>query len=119
MIHRIRQGLCGPLAFYKKRLAAEINSRALRADALEALACSYLSLTLVLGLGANAIFGWWWADPIAALAMVYFLIKDQHVVLGAAADDHGILFFLRRPKEYEMAIQSTTNTAARPSLKSR
>ena len=64
------------LAFYKKRLAAEINSRALRADALETLACSYLSLTLVLGLGANALFGWWWADPIAALAMVYFLVKE-------------------------------------------
>src|SRR2546422_833563 len=45
------------LAFYKKRIAAEINSRALRADALETLACSYLSLTLVVGLGANALFG--------------------------------------------------------------
>lgn len=62
------------LAFY--RLAAEINSRALGADALEILACSYLSLTLLLGLGANALFGWWWADPVAALAMVYFLIKE-------------------------------------------
>ncbi len=64
------------LALYKKRIATEINSRALRADALETLACSYLSLTLVLGLGANALFGWWWADPVAALAMVYFLIKE-------------------------------------------
>jgi divalent metal cation (Fe/Co/Zn/Cd) transporter len=64
------------LAVYKKKLATEINSRALRADALETLACSYLSLTLVLGLGANALFGWWWADPIAALAMVYFLIRE-------------------------------------------
>jgi divalent metal cation (Fe/Co/Zn/Cd) transporter len=64
------------LAFYKKKIAAEINSRALRADALETLACSYLSLTLLLGLGANALFGWWWADPVAALAMVYFLIKE-------------------------------------------
>ena len=64
------------LAFYKKQIATEINSRALRADALETLACSYLSLTLVLGLGANALFGWWWADPVAALAMVYFLVKE-------------------------------------------
>ena len=64
------------LAFYKKKLATEINSRALRADAMETLACSYLSLTLVLGLGLNALFGWWWADPVAALAMVYFLIKE-------------------------------------------
>ena len=64
------------LALYKKQIAAEINSRALRADALETLACSYLSLTLLLGLGANALFGWWWADPMAALAMVYFLVKE-------------------------------------------
>jgi divalent metal cation (Fe/Co/Zn/Cd) transporter len=64
------------LAFYKKKIAAQINSRALRADALETLACFYLSLTLLLGLGANALFGWWWADPVAALAMVYFLIKE-------------------------------------------
>ncbi len=64
------------LALYKKKIASEINSRALRADALETLACSYLSLTLVVGLGANALFGWWWADPVAALAMVYFLVKE-------------------------------------------
>ena len=64
------------LAVYKKKIAAEINSRALRADALETLVCSYLSLTLLLGLGANALFGWWWADPVAALGMVYFLINE-------------------------------------------
>ncbi|HEY1270236.1 MAG TPA: cation transporter [Candidatus Binatia bacterium] len=64
------------LALYKKKLAAEIDSRALRADALETLACSYLSLTLLVGLVANALFGWWWADPIAALAMIYFLIRE-------------------------------------------
>src|SRR5262245_47659332 len=45
------------LAVYKKKIAAEINSRALRADALDTLACSYLSLTLLLGLAANALFG--------------------------------------------------------------
>jgi cation diffusion facilitator family transporter len=64
------------LAWYKKKLALEIHSRALRADALETLACSYLSLALLFGLGANALFGWWWADPVAALAMVYFLVKE-------------------------------------------
>lgn len=64
------------LAIYKKRPATQINSRALRADALETLACSYLSLTLLLGLAANALFGWWWAVPAAALGVVYFLIKE-------------------------------------------
>jgi len=64
------------LAVWKKKIADEINSRALRADALETLACSYLSFTLLVGLAANALFGWWWADPLAALAMVYFLVKE-------------------------------------------
>ncbi len=64
------------LANYKKRLAMKIGSRALRADALETLACSWLSFALLLGLSANVLLGWWWADPVAALAMVYFLIKE-------------------------------------------
>lgn len=74
------------LAVYKKKIASEIGSRALRADALETLACSYLSLTLLLGLGANALFSWWWADPLAALAMVYFLVKEglEAVQVGRA-----------------------------------
>jgi cation diffusion facilitator family transporter len=74
------------LALYKKKIAAEINSRALRADALETLACSYLSLTLLLGLGANALFGWWWADPVAALAMIYFLLKEGTEAIREAGE---------------------------------
>ncbi|HEY7166415.1 MAG TPA: cation transporter [Candidatus Binatia bacterium] len=76
------------LAFYKRKIAAEINSRALRADALETLACSYLSLALVLGLGANALFGWWWADPIAALAMVYFLVREGWEAIEEGREAH-------------------------------
>lgn len=72
------------LALWKKKIAAEIGSRALRADALETIACSYLSLTLLIGLGANAALGWWWADPVAALAMVYFLVRE-----GAEALEEG------------------------------
>ena len=60
----------------KLRAAAIVGSRALRAEAKETLACSYLSFTLLLGLGANAAVGWWWADPIAALGMVPWLIKE-------------------------------------------
>lgn len=75
------------LALYKKKIAAEINSRALRADALETLACSYLSLTLLLGLGANALFGWWWADPVAALAMIYFLVREGVEAIQEGRED--------------------------------
>lgn len=60
----------------KLRAAREIGSAALRAEAKETLACSYLSLALLLGLVANAAAGWWWADPVAALAMVPWLVRE-------------------------------------------
>ncbi len=60
----------------KLRAAKELKSPALRAEAKETLACSFLSFTLLLGLVANALLGWWWADPIAALLMVPWLIKE-------------------------------------------
>jgi len=60
----------------KLRAAREIGSAALRAEAKETLACSYLSLALLLGLVANAVLGWWWADPAAALVMVPWLVRE-------------------------------------------
>ncbi len=60
----------------KLRAASEIGSAALRAEAKETLACSYLSFTLLIGLLANATAGWWWADPLAAILMVPWLIKE-------------------------------------------
>lgn len=58
------------------RLSHEIGSRSLEAESRETLMCTYLSAALLLGLGANALFGWWWADPIAALVIVAFLLKE-------------------------------------------
>lgn len=60
----------------KLRAASIIASPALRSEAKETLACSYLSLTLLFGLVANAVVGWWWADPVAALLMVPWLVKE-------------------------------------------
>ncbi|MGQ0793737.1 MAG: cation diffusion facilitator family transporter [Deltaproteobacteria bacterium] len=57
------------LARAKQRVADEINSRALAADSRQTEICAYLSAILLMGLGLNSLFGWWWADPIAALAM--------------------------------------------------
>ncbi len=68
------------LARQKRRVAAAIESRALEADALQTSICTYLSLILLGGLGFNALFGWWWADPLAALAMTPFIARE-----GAAA----------------------------------
>ena len=64
------------VAWGKIKAANKINSVALRAEAKETIACSYLSFVLLLGLGANAWAGWWWADPFAALLMVPWLIKE-------------------------------------------
>ena len=60
----------------KFRAANALGSESLRAEAKETLACSYLSLTLLLGLVANAAAGWWWADPVAALLMVPWLAHE-------------------------------------------
>jgi divalent metal cation (Fe/Co/Zn/Cd) transporter len=64
------------VSLFKLRAARKIGSGALRAEAKETLACSYLSFTLFLGLLANAVAGWWWADPVAALLMVPWLIRE-------------------------------------------
>ena len=58
------------LARAKRRVAAGLGSKALEADSRQTDLCAYLSALLLLGLVLNAVFGWWWADPVAALAMV-------------------------------------------------
>jgi len=64
------------IAVGKFKVARVVGSRALRAEAKETLACSYLSACLFLGLVANAAAGWWWADPVAAILMVPWLVKE-------------------------------------------
>jgi divalent metal cation (Fe/Co/Zn/Cd) transporter len=60
----------------KSRIAKKLGSRALRAEAVESLMCDLQDLTLLFGLGLNALLGWWWADPVAALAVIPFLLKE-------------------------------------------
>jgi divalent metal cation (Fe/Co/Zn/Cd) transporter len=64
------------LAGYKLKVAARLNSRALRADAMESITCGYLSIVLMIGLAATRLFGWWWLDSVAALALIPFLVKE-------------------------------------------
>ncbi len=65
------------IAFYKIRAANHLGSEALRSEAKETLACSYLSFTLLLGLSLNALFeNMWWSDPAAALLMVPWLVRE-------------------------------------------
>ena len=64
------------LARAKHRLARRLSSRALRADAAQTVACWWLSLIALGGLGANAAFGWWWADPLAAIGAALLIARE-------------------------------------------
>lgn len=64
------------LARAKRRTAAELGSRALAADAEQTQACWYLSVVVLTGIGLNALFGWWWADPAAALGVSLLLVRE-------------------------------------------
>ncbi|PVX23322.1 MAG: hypothetical protein CW716_12430 [Candidatus Bathyarchaeum sp.] len=64
------------LYVWKTRLAKQLGSRALRAEAVESLMCDLQDLTVLAGLGLNVLFGWWWADPVAALVLIPFFIKE-------------------------------------------
>jgi divalent metal cation (Fe/Co/Zn/Cd) transporter len=69
------------LARAKRRVASKISSRALRAEAVQTQLCAYLSAILLGGLALNALFGWWWADSLAALAMVPIMISEGREAL--------------------------------------
>jgi divalent metal cation (Fe/Co/Zn/Cd) transporter len=60
----------------KRKVARGINSAALMADSKQTELCTYLSAILLFGLLLNAAFGWWWADPVAALIMVPIIVKE-------------------------------------------
>jgi len=64
------------LAAYKLKVAAQLNSRALRADAVESITCGYLSIVLMIGLAATRLLGWSWLDSVAALALIPFVVKE-------------------------------------------
>jgi divalent metal cation (Fe/Co/Zn/Cd) transporter len=70
------------LAAYKLKVAARLNSRALRADAIESITCGYLSIVLMIGLAATWLLGWWWLDSVAALALIPFLVKEARAAIS-------------------------------------
>jgi divalent metal cation (Fe/Co/Zn/Cd) transporter len=64
------------LASAKRRVGEQLGSRAISADAAETSLCVYLSAILLVGLGLNAAFGWWWADPLAGLGIVFIAARE-------------------------------------------
>lgn len=64
------------LARAKRRVAAQLNSRAMKADSRQSDLCAYLSAILLGGLLLNALFGWWWCDPVAGLVMTPIIARE-------------------------------------------
>lgn len=75
------------LSLLKRHTGTRLGSHMLLADAAESLFCAYLSATVLVGLLLNITLGWWWADPVAALAVVPFVIKEGLEALEG--DDDG------------------------------
>jgi divalent metal cation (Fe/Co/Zn/Cd) transporter len=76
------------LARAKRRVAVQIQSRALQADSRQTDICAHLSAILLGGLLCNALIGIWWADPVAALVMVPIIAKEgKEAVMGETCCD--------------------------------
>jgi divalent metal cation (Fe/Co/Zn/Cd) transporter len=75
------------LARAKREVADQMQSGALRAEARQTSLCAYLSFIALSGVALNAAFGWWWADPVAALAMVPIIVIEGIAGVWGKADD--------------------------------
>jgi divalent metal cation (Fe/Co/Zn/Cd) transporter len=75
------------LAYLKGRTGRELRSRALVADSVETWVCAYLSVALLAAVGLNAAFGWWWADPVGALAMLPVIVWQGWETLEEAREE--------------------------------
>jgi len=65
-----------PLAIAKARIGEKLGSSATKSEGQQNMLCAYLSAALLLGLGANALFGLWWADPVTALLIAVVAVKE-------------------------------------------
>jgi divalent metal cation (Fe/Co/Zn/Cd) transporter len=64
------------LSYAQRRTGRELGSASAVADSKQTLLCTYLSAVLLVGLSLNAVFGWWWADPIAGLVIAAVALKE-------------------------------------------
>lgn len=76
LIASVSTGVMPILMWQKYKTGKRIQSRALIADSKETLACAFLSLALLLGLGSNYLFGLWQADPLVGLLISVFLFRE-------------------------------------------
>jgi divalent metal cation (Fe/Co/Zn/Cd) transporter len=72
------------LAWRKRRVNATLDSAALRADIAETLTCAYMAAATLAGTALNLLAGWWWAEYVAALALLVFIVMETREALEAA-----------------------------------
>jgi len=72
------------LAWRKRRVNAILDSAALRADIAETLTCAYMAAATLAGTALNLIAGWWWAEYVAALALLVFIVMETREAVEAA-----------------------------------
>jgi divalent metal cation (Fe/Co/Zn/Cd) transporter len=77
------------LAWRKRAIAARIGSAALRGDAACSITCAYMAGALLVGLLLNALFGWWWADSVAAVVFLAWLVPEAREALEGARVGRG------------------------------
>jgi divalent metal cation (Fe/Co/Zn/Cd) transporter len=65
-----------PLAIAKGKIGEKLGSSATKSEGQQNMLCAYLSAALLVGLGANALFGLWWADPVTALVIAGVAVKE-------------------------------------------
>jgi divalent metal cation (Fe/Co/Zn/Cd) transporter len=76
------------LARAKRRVGRQLGSRATEGEGQQNMICAYLSVALLVGLGANALLGWWWADPLAGLVIAAVAVREgREAWRGQTCDD--------------------------------
>ena len=74
------------LAWRKRRANQLIGSAALRADIAETITCAYLAAATLVGAGLNLVAGWWWAEYVAALALLVFIAMETKEAIESARE---------------------------------
>lgn len=77
------------LAWRKRAIATPLGSAALRGDAACSITCASMAGALLVGLTLNSLFGWWWADSLAALCLLYWLASEAREAIEGARAGHG------------------------------
>ena len=72
------------LALRKRQVNRALDSDALRADIVETLTCAYMASATLVGVALNLLFHWWWADYLAALVLLFWLVQETREAIEAA-----------------------------------